>query len=151
MTSLTVPPEAARITADADAVSTIVSGFEKIFDTGTSGLLDEASADIRIALCAINEFELGFLAAGVLLLAGGIVCQLKSTTLTGGALTVLYFATLLIFIPWTRLNAVAWFILIGGGLVFGAGLALSVFREQLLTLPERIRRREGAFRVLRWR
>jgi hypothetical protein len=95
--------------------------------------------------------ELGFLAAGVLLLASGILCQLKETTLTGALLTALYFFTLLIFIPWSRLNAVAWFILVGGGLVFSTGLALSVFREQLLALPERIKRREGMFRVLRWR
>src|SRR5262249_51577333 len=72
---------------------------------------------------------LGFLAAGVLLLAAGIVCQLKETTLAGAFFTGLYFLTLVIFIPWSRLNAVAWLILVGGGLIFVAGLALSVFRE----------------------
>jgi hypothetical protein len=95
--------------------------------------------------------EVGFLAAGVLLLASGIVCQLRSTTLTGAVLTALYFLTLLIFIPWSRLNALAWFILIGGGVVFALGLALSVFRERLLHMPERVRSRQGLFRVLKWR
>jgi hypothetical protein len=95
--------------------------------------------------------ELGFLAAGVLLLASGIVCQLKSTTVTGATLTVLYFLSLLIFIPWGRLNDVALFILGGGGVVFATGLLLSVFRERLAALPERYRNREGMFHVLKWR
>jgi hypothetical protein len=96
--------------------------------------------------------EVGFLASGVLLLASGILCQLRATTITGAALTLFYFLTLVMFrIPWYRLNAVAWFILVGGTVVFSAGLALSVFRERLLTLPERFKRREGVWRVLKWR
>jgi hypothetical protein len=97
----------------------------------------------------LNEF--GFLTAGVLLLTTGFVFRLKSTTLTGTGLTALYFLSLLIFVPWSRLNAVALFITIGGGTLFVLGLILSVFRDRLLTLPERIRRREGLFRVLGWR
>jgi len=46
---------------------------------------------------------------------------------------------------------VATFITVFGGLVFGLGLMLSVYRERLLTLPDRIKRREGVFRVLGWR
>jgi hypothetical protein len=95
--------------------------------------------------------ELGFLAAAVLLLATGFLFQLKSTTLAGAVLTALYFVTLLIFIPWSRLNAVALFITVGGGTLFGLGLVLSMYRDRLLTLPERIKRREGLFRVLGWR
>jgi hypothetical protein len=95
--------------------------------------------------------ELGFLAAGILLLVSGVLCQLRTTTISGAVLTAWYFLALLVFIPWSRLNSVAWFILVGGTLVFVTGLALSVFREQLLQLPDRIKRREGAFRVLRWR
>ncbi len=97
----------------------------------------------------LNEF--GFLAAGVLLLATGFLCQLKATTLIGAALTALYFVTLLIFVPWSRLNAIALFILVGGGVLFGLGLLLSVYRDRLLTLPERIKGRQGVFRVLGWR
>ena len=66
-------------------------------------------------------------------------------------LTVLYFLTLVIFLPWSRLNAVAIFILVGGGVLFSSGLLLSVYRDRLLTLPDRIKRREGLFRVLNWR
>jgi hypothetical protein len=95
--------------------------------------------------------ELGFLAAGVILLTSGFLFRIKATTLIGGMLTALYFLTLLIFVPWGRLNAIALFLTIGGGTLFGLGLVLSVYRDRLLTLPERIRRREGVFRVLGWR
>jgi hypothetical protein len=97
----------------------------------------------------LNEF--GFLAVSLLLLTTGFVFQLRSTTLTGAVLTALYFVTLLIFVPWGRLNAVATFILVGGGVLFGTGLVLSVYRDRLLTLPDRIKRREGIYRVLSWR
>lgn len=97
----------------------------------------------------LNEF--GFLAAAILLVTTGFLFQLKSTTLTGAALTALYFLSLLIFVPWSRLNAVALFILGGGGTLFTLGLLLSVYRDRLLTLPNRIKQREGFFRVLNWR
>ena len=97
----------------------------------------------------LNEF--GFLAAGILLLTTGFLFQLKTTTLSGAVLTVLYFFTLLIYVPWSRLNAVAIFITVGGATLFGIGLLLSVDRDRLLTLPNRVKRREGIFRVLAWR
>jgi hypothetical protein len=40
---------------------------------------------------------------------------------------------------------------IGGGLIFGSGIVLSVYRDRLLTLPAQVKRREGVFRVLTWR
>lgn len=95
--------------------------------------------------------ETGFLLMSVLLLGSGVVFQLRATTLVGGLMTTLYFATLLIFVPWGRLDKVAWLLLIGGGLVFGVGSMLAFFRDRLLTLPSRIRSREGWFRVLNWR
>jgi hypothetical protein len=95
--------------------------------------------------------ELGFLAAALLLVTSGYLLQLKSTTLVGAGLTALYFVTLLIFVPWSRLNAIAVFITVGGGTLFVLGLVLSVYRDRLLALPERIQRREGLFRVLNWR
>ena len=42
-------------------------------------------------------------------------------------------------------------LMIGGGVIVGTGIVLSIYRERLLTLPERARRREGVFRVLGWR
>jgi hypothetical protein len=95
--------------------------------------------------------ELGFLAAAVLLVTTGFLFQLKSTTLVGALLTSLYFLSLLIFVPWSRLNYVAVFIMVGGGTLFVLGLLLSVYRDRLLALPEQIKQRKGMFRVLSWR
>ncbi len=97
----------------------------------------------------VNEF--GFLFISVALLATGILFQLKSTTMVGSAMTSLYFVTLLLFVPWGRLNAVALAITIGGGFIFGSGLILAFFRDRLLALPDRIKQREGVFRVFNWR
>jgi hypothetical protein len=95
--------------------------------------------------------EVGFLAVGILLLATGFIFQIKSTTLTGATLTVLYFILLLVYVPWSRLNTVALSITVGGGILFGIGLLLSLYRDRLLALPDRIKRREGPFRILTWR
>ena len=43
------------------------------------------------------------------------------------------------------------YLAIGGGLLFGAGLALSIFRDRLAALPQKISNREGVFQVLSWR
>jgi hypothetical protein len=95
--------------------------------------------------------ELGFLTVGVLLLATGFIFQLKSTTLTGAALTMLYFMMLLVYVPWARLNTVAIIIIAGGAIIFGAGLVLSIYRDRLRSLPARIQRHEGIFAILSWR
>ncbi|MFM9964792.1 MAG: hypothetical protein ACKV2Q_26595 [Planctomycetaceae bacterium] len=95
--------------------------------------------------------EAGFLFVSVLLLGTGLVFRLKSTTLVGSVSTVLYFITLLIFVPWAKLDTVAILIIVGGGTLFGTGLVLAFFRDSLLTLPERIKNRQGIFKVLNWR
>jgi hypothetical protein len=111
-------------------------------------IIDRAHGDFA----AFHVFnEMGFLTVGVLLLVTGVLFQLRATTLNGVALTTLYFASLLMYVPWGRLNAVATFITAGGGTIFLVGLLLSVYRERLKTLPDRVRRREGIFRVFGWR
>jgi hypothetical protein len=96
--------------------------------------------------------ELGLLAAGVLMLGTGFMFQLRSTTLTGAVLLVLYVLTLPMLIrELENLSTAALLLAIGGGVVFTLGLVLSVYRDRLLTLPEKIKRREGIFRVLSWR
>ena len=97
----------------------------------------------------VNEF--GFLFVSVALLATGVLFQLKSTTIVGSAMTVLYFLTLVMFVPFGQMNSIALAITIGGGVIFGSGLILAFFRDRLLTLPDRIHRREGIFRVFSWR
>jgi hypothetical protein len=96
--------------------------------------------------------ELGMLAAGLLLLASGYMFQIKSTTLAGATLTVTYLVSLVLFIRLPQqLQTTAVYLMIGGGVFFAAGLLLSLYRDRLLHLPERIKRREGVFRVLSWR
>lgn len=95
--------------------------------------------------------EVGFLTLSVLLLITGILFRLQSTTLVGGFHVALYFLTLPILIEWRELNVVAILITVGGGLLFAVGLLLSVYRERLLALPEKIKNRQGIFKVMTWR
>jgi hypothetical protein len=77
--------------------------------------------------------------------------RLKVPMLVGAVQTALYSILLLVYFPWSRLNTVAARIATGGGLLFGTGLLLSVYRDRLLALLERIKRHEGVFRILSWR
>jgi hypothetical protein len=97
--------------------------------------------------------ELGLLVAGIVLFTTGFTLRLRSTTLAGAAQLLLYVVTLLIYLPWSAwvANRAAALLMAGGGAVFAVGLLLSVYRDRLLALPERIKRREGVFRVLSWR
>jgi hypothetical protein len=97
--------------------------------------------------------ELGLLTGGLLLLASGFVFQVKSTTLTGAGMVTVYVVTLLLFARglFERLQTAALWLVVGGGLIFVIGLVLAVYRDRLLTLPERVKNREGVFRVLSWR
>jgi hypothetical protein len=96
--------------------------------------------------------EIGMLAAGLLLLATGFIFQIRSTTVTGAVLLALWLVTLVLYVHLPReLQTWAVYLMIGGGLFFGTGLLLSLYRDRLLTLPDRIKRREGIYRVLSWR
>jgi hypothetical protein len=95
--------------------------------------------------------EIGFFCIGVLLLVTGFLFKLRSTTLAGAVYTIAYFALLLLFVPWKQINAVALTITVGGGAIFATGLLLSLYRDRLMSLPDRIKRREGIYRVLSWR
>ncbi|MDW8221907.1 MAG: hypothetical protein RMJ82_03020 [Gemmatales bacterium] len=102
-----------------------------------------------------NEFlflnEFGWFLASIALIASGYILQLRITTLVGAASIALYFGSMLIFVPWASLNAIAWFVLVVGSTLFILGLGLGVFRDHLLALPEMVRQRRGIFRVLDWR
>ena len=99
--------------------------------------------------------EIGMLVFGLLLLASGYACQLKAPTLWGAFMMVVYMLSLVLFMrlpEWAeRLNTTAVYIMIGGAAFFVTGLFLSIYRDRLLALPERFKRREGVFRVLSWR
>ena len=97
--------------------------------------------------------ELGLLVGGLALLASGFVLQIKSTTLTGASMLTVYVVTLLLvaYRAFERLQTAALWLAVGGALIFGIGLLLAVYRDRLLTLPERVKTRQGVFRVLGWR
>jgi hypothetical protein len=105
---------------------------------------------------AMPEFstlnELGMLTAGLVLLATGFVLQIRATTITGASMLLVYLISLLLFInmPENVHRAAIWMV-IGGGTIVTTGILLSIYRDRLLTLPDRIQRREGVFRVLSWR
>ena len=63
---------------------------------------------------------------------------------------VMYILSLVLFMRlphWAeKLNTTAVYIMIGGGAFFLTGLLLSIYRDRLLALPDRFKRREGVFR-----
>jgi hypothetical protein len=129
------------------------------FSLGIGSLLVAVPLTIAVLVHRVRpepEFstfnELGMLLAGMVLLASGMMLRLRSTTLAGGAMLLVYLATLLLYInklPNVQLAAI--WMTIGGGVIVAAGVLLSVYRDRLLTLPDQVKRREGIFRVLTWR
>jgi hypothetical protein len=96
--------------------------------------------------------ELGLFVISVVLLATGVMFRLRSTTLLGAVLAAVYLVGLVffLFIP-ERLQTAGLGIALGGVVIFVLGLLLSMYRDRLATLPDKIKRREGIFRVLTWR
>ncbi|WP_105358535.1 MULTISPECIES: hypothetical protein [Pirellulaceae] len=96
--------------------------------------------------------EIGALTAGLGLLGTGILFRLRTTTIVGGITTLLYVGTLVVYVHLPQqLQGVAVYMMIGGAIFFVVSLLLSIFRDYLLAMPERFRRRRGLFRVLTWR
>jgi hypothetical protein len=99
--------------------------------------------------------ELGLLVLGLLMLVTGGMLRLKATTIHGGVMVGLYVITLPMFLrtpQWLEnLEGAALWMIFGGGAVFVIGLVLSLWRDWLLALPEKIKRRQGIFRLLSWR
>ncbi|MGA2257572.1 MAG: hypothetical protein ABSG53_23165, partial [Thermoguttaceae bacterium] len=127
------------------------------FNLGTGALM--VAVPLAIAVLwhrSVPDFsvanELGMLAAGLLLLASGFMFQIRSTTLIGAALLVIYLVTLVLFFNMLEnVQTAAIWMTIGGAVIFGTGILLSVYRDRLLTLPDQVKRREGIFKVLGWR
>lgn len=106
----------------------------------------------RFAMHFSTLDELGALVAGILLLGSGFMLQIRSTTLAGITLLMGYLVTMLLYLNMLEnVQTAAIWMTIGGATVFTIGLLLSIYRDRLLTLPDRIQRREGIFRVLGWR
>jgi hypothetical protein len=95
--------------------------------------------------------ELALVTISLALVVTGCVLQVRSTTTLGAGAFVLYLMVLfgqLVYRPQVALGA---YLAIGGGLVFLAGVVLSIYRDRLLALPGKIANREGVFRIIDWR
>lgn len=95
--------------------------------------------------------DFGILAITILMLVSGLGWQIKSTTVFGGGSLTLYLIMVVTSIAYQPQVAIGVYLAIGGALVFAVGIALSIYREKLLKLPERIAKREGFFRIMNWR
>jgi hypothetical protein len=95
--------------------------------------------------------ELALTTLGIAMLATGLAWRLKSTTLIGGGALGGYIVVLIASVlhrPEVTMGAY----LTGIGVSLCViGIGLSVYRDRLLMLPERISKREGLFRILDWR
>ncbi|MCE9544403.1 MAG: hypothetical protein K8T25_02615 [Planctomycetia bacterium] len=95
--------------------------------------------------------ELALFVVTLLLVVTGYSWQVKATTMMGGLALVAYLIMVIVSLGWRQQIAAGVYLTIGGGVLFICGIVLSIYREKLLQLPERIAKREGLFRVLSWR
>ncbi len=97
--------------------------------------------------------DIGLIIACVVLFGSGVLCRIKTPTFIGAVGMFLYL--LMILIDLQRHLKQQWiigiYLTLGGVVLFGSGLVLSIYRDKLLSLPDRIRRREGIFRIFDWR
>jgi hypothetical protein len=93
-------------------------------------------------------------ALALLLFGTGVACRIMAPTLIGSAGMIIYVLVVLIALMHGKLAETVWigiYFTIGGATLFGAGIVLSVYRDRLRALPDRIKRREGIFRIFNWR
>jgi hypothetical protein len=95
--------------------------------------------------------EMGLVALTILMVFTGIAWQLKSPAVIGGTALGIYVLVLVGTLAYFPNATMGVYLAIGGGLLFAGGIALSIFRERLIALPEKINNRQGVFQVLNWR
>jgi hypothetical protein len=97
--------------------------------------------------------EGGLVGACVVLFASGVLCRVKAPTIIGAVTILLYVLMVLIYMTQFLKETVivGIYLTLGGVLLFGTGLVLSIYRDRLLALPGKFRRREGVFRIFDWR
>lgn len=96
--------------------------------------------------------EVAVLATALLLVAAGILCRIRSTTIVGAMGMVIYVTSLLTMIPLPeKLQNISVIMMVGGGVFFTTAILLSVYRERIIAIPQRFDQRAGIFQVLKWR
>lgn len=97
----------------------------------------------------LDDFFL--ITVGVIMLVTGFSWKVKSTTLISGASLFIYLVMIIAIIAYNPQVAVGVYLGIGGLLLFGTAVLLSIYRERLLQIPDRITNREGVFSIINWR
>jgi hypothetical protein len=96
--------------------------------------------------------ELGVLVVGLVLLGAGVLCRIRWSTLTGAASLAIYVLSLVLLVRLPdQLQTTAIYMMVGGGVFFAAAVLLSIYRDRLLALPQKVKSGEGVFEVLTWR
>ena len=95
--------------------------------------------------------ELVLICLTLVMLVTGLSWHIKSTAFFGGLGLALYLMLVIVSLGWRSEVATSVYLAVGGGLIFASGIALSVFRESLLSLPDQIEHRTGIFSVMNWR
>lgn len=138
---------------ETERASDLVSIAFLFGSIGLAGPLLLASAIHRFRFHVSPIDELALVASCVTLFGSGVMCRIKATTIVGTVAMLIYILFVLIWMHRFLKDAViiGIYITLGGVLLFGTGLFLSVYRDRLLALPDRIRRREGIWRIFDWR
>jgi hypothetical protein len=96
--------------------------------------------------------ELGVLVVGLMLLGIGVLCRIRWSTLTGAASLAFYVLSLVLLVRLPdQLQTTAIYMMVGGGVFFTTAVVLSIYRDRLLALPQKVKSGEGVFEVLTWR
>jgi len=139
--------EQGRTSGRSDTVTTqlIVGSLLAGLPLAIAAIAFRIGGEISLA----NEFAL--VTVGILLLVTGNICRIRSTTLTGGTLLATQFIMMLVSLGVRAQLAMGVYLTLGGAAIFTTGLLLSIHRDRLATLPDRIKTRQGIFKVLAWR
>jgi hypothetical protein len=96
--------------------------------------------------------ELGVLLIGLALLGVGVLSRIRWSTITGAGTLAAYIMTLVLLIRLPdQLQTTAIYMMAGGGTFFAIAVLLSIYRDRLLALPQKVKSGEGVFEVLTWR
>ncbi len=87
----------------------------------------------------------------ILMLVTGVGWRIRATTYVGGASLAVYLLLVIFVLAELQDATVGVHLAVGGAVVFALGIALSIYRDRLLELPDRIARRECIFRTMTWR
>lgn len=148
----------------------IVSGYIGRFretaadsaDTLTLGLWTGSllvTVPVAIAVCYWRfgqgiihwQDELALVAFTILMLVTGFSWRVQATTVAGAGTLFLSLLITIGQLAYRPQVATGVYLAAGGALVFAAGVVLSIYRDKLLALPDRITNREGIFQVIGWR